>query len=135
MSMALVVDAKPPEALIGRVPRVPILHPIVGCRGNDEEHQGGHTAQCAPAGQRVQHQGQAWDRVLLQATKNTQNPPAGQNTHLQNTSGSVSDTQLMVNSDHTVKLLIWNFPQFVLMVEMSGVTLNFIIAILKTLLL
>lgn len=64
--MALVVDAEPPEALIGRVSRVAILHPVISGRRNDEEHEGGDATQRASTCQRVQHGGWAQDRVLTQ---------------------------------------------------------------------
>lgn len=55
VGVALVVDAEPPQALIGRAARVAILHPEVGRRGNDEKHEGGHAAECASPRQRVEH--------------------------------------------------------------------------------
>ena len=63
--MTLVVDTESPQALAGRVSRVTILHPEVSCRGDDEEHEGSHTAQCAPTCQCVQHQGVTWDSTVL----------------------------------------------------------------------
>lgn len=59
VSVALVVDAEPPEALVGRAARVPVLHPEVRCRGNDEEHQRSHAAEGAPSRQSVEHRGEA----------------------------------------------------------------------------
>lgn len=55
VGVALVVDAEPPQALIGRAARVAILHPEVGRRGNDEKHEGGHAAERASPRQRVEH--------------------------------------------------------------------------------
>lgn len=55
VGVALVVDAEPPQALIGRAARVAILHPEVGRRGDDEKHKGGHAAERASARQRVEH--------------------------------------------------------------------------------
>lgn len=55
VGVALVVDAEPPQALIGRAARVAILHPEVGRRGNDEKHEGGHAAEGASPRQRVEH--------------------------------------------------------------------------------
>ena len=59
MGVAFVIDAESPEPLIGRAARVPVLHPEVGHRGDDEEHQGDHPAERAPSGQRVEHRGEA----------------------------------------------------------------------------
>lgn len=55
VGVALVVDAEPPQALIGRTARVAILHPEVGRRGHDEKHEGGHAAERASPCQRVEH--------------------------------------------------------------------------------
>lgn len=49
VSVALAVDAKPPEALIGSVPRVAILHPVVCCRGDDKKHKGRKATKRGPA--------------------------------------------------------------------------------------
>lgn len=62
--MTLVVDAESPQALIGKVSRVAILHPVVSCRGNDEEHEGSGATQRASSCQCVEHGGWAQDRVL-----------------------------------------------------------------------
>lgn len=58
------VDAEPPEALVGRAPRVSVLHPEVRRRGDDEEHEGSHAAQRATSRQRVQHRGEAGDSAV-----------------------------------------------------------------------
>lgn len=63
--VAFVVDAKPPESLVGGAARVSVLHPEVGCRGNDEKHQGRHAAEGAPSCQSVEHGGEAVGRGLL----------------------------------------------------------------------
>lgn len=67
--MALLVDAEPPEALIGKVSRVAILHPEVSGCGNDKEHEGGGATQRASSCQRVKHGGWAQDRVLTHSEK------------------------------------------------------------------
>lgn len=67
VSMALVVDAEPPEALVGKVSRVAILHPVISGCGNDEEHEGSDATQRASSCQCVEHGGQAQDRVLKHA--------------------------------------------------------------------
>lgn len=69
VSMALVVNAEFPEALIGKVSRVAILHPVVSCCGNDEEHESGKATQRAPSCQCVEHGGRAQDRVLTHSEK------------------------------------------------------------------
>lgn len=76
--MALVVDAESPETLIGKVSRVAILHPVVCCRGNDEEQEGGKATQRPSSCQCVEHGGCTQDRVLTHSGKHTHNPPAGQ---------------------------------------------------------
>lgn len=55
VGVAFVVDAEPPQALIGRAARVAILHPEVGRCGNDEKHKGSHAAERASPRQRVEH--------------------------------------------------------------------------------
>lgn len=59
VSVAFVVDAEPPEPLVGGAARVPVLHPEVRCRGNDEKHQGSDAAEGAPSCQSVEHRGEA----------------------------------------------------------------------------
>lgn len=65
VSVAFVVDAEPPEPLVGGAARVSVLHPEVRCRGNDEKHQGGHAAEGAPSRQSVEHRGEAVGRCVL----------------------------------------------------------------------
>lgn len=64
VSMALIVDAEPPEALTGKISRVAILHPVVSGCGDYEEHESSDATQCASSCQRVKHRGWAEDRVL-----------------------------------------------------------------------
>lgn len=59
------VDAEPPEALVGRAARVPILHPEICRCGNDEKHEGGHAAERASSRQRVEHVVEAGGRAVL----------------------------------------------------------------------
>lgn len=65
VSVALVVDAEPPKALVGGAARVPILHPEICCCGNDEKHEGGHAAERASSRQRVEHGVEAGGRTVL----------------------------------------------------------------------
>lgn len=81
VSVAFVVDAEPPEPLVGGAARVPVLHPEVRCRGNDEKHQGSHAAEGAPSCQSVEHRGEAVgssDLLSIQQLNGTQN---GSNLH------------------------------------------------------
>lgn len=76
VSVAFVVDAEPPEPLVGGAARVPVLHPEVRCRGNDEKHQGSHAAEGAPSCQSVEHRGEAVgssDLLSIQQLDGTQN--------------------------------------------------------------
>lgn len=76
VSVALVVDAEPPEPLVGGAARVPVLHPEVCCRGNDEKHQGSHAAEGAPSCQSVEHRGEAVgssELLSIQQLDGTQN--------------------------------------------------------------
>lgn len=76
VSVAFVVDAEPPEPLVGGAARVPVLHPEVRCRGNDEKHQGSHAAEGAPSRQSVEHRGEAVgssDLLSIQQLDGTQN--------------------------------------------------------------
>lgn len=65
VSVAFVVDAEPPEPLVGGAARVSVLHPEVRCRGNDEKHQGSHATEGAPSRQSVEHRGEAVGRRVL----------------------------------------------------------------------
>lgn len=65
VSVAFVVDAEPPEPLVGGAARVPVLHPEVRCRGNDKKHQGSQAAEGAPSRQSVEHRGEAVGSSVL----------------------------------------------------------------------